>query len=109
MDSPAKIGTMPVAEFRRLGYLQELNRNYLHPLGIALSVSIDENGDETFDEIWDYRTDPEGLIYADDLLDEEALERADYVTMKFNELASNRLKHLGYIIQPIKIKGSDNE
>lgn len=29
---------MPVSEFRRLGYLQEVNRRLLHPLGLAIEV-----------------------------------------------------------------------
>jgi hypothetical protein len=33
---------MPVAEFRRLGLLQELNRQFLHPLGLALEVVVDD-------------------------------------------------------------------
>jgi len=29
-----------VAEFRRVGYLAELNRRFLHPLGLALEVVV---------------------------------------------------------------------
>jgi len=35
---------MEVSEFRRLGLLQELNRQFLHPLGLALEV-IGPDGD----------------------------------------------------------------
>jgi hypothetical protein len=37
---------MNIKEFREFGYLQELNRKYLHPLGLALEVTIDEKGHE---------------------------------------------------------------
>lgn len=103
----AKITTMPVAEFRRMGYLQELNRNFLHPLGVALSVDVDDDGNESFGVIWDYRNDPEGLAFADDLIDEKFLERANYLAMVFHARASSRLQELGYVIQPT-IR-SDNE
>ena len=38
--------TLTVAEFRAWGLLQEVNRQFFHPLGFALSVEIGENGEE---------------------------------------------------------------
>lgn len=35
-----QIKRMSPAEFRDLGYLQELNRRFLHPLGMALEVEV---------------------------------------------------------------------
>ncbi|KKL71426.1 hypothetical protein LCGC14_2095060 [marine sediment metagenome] len=103
----AEIVTMPVAEFRRMGYLQELNRNFLHPHGLALSIEVDENGNESFGIIWDYRNDPEGLAFADELIDDEFSERAYRLTMLFHIRASKRLGKLGYIIQPTKRSGDE--
>jgi len=51
-----------VEEFRSFGYLQELNRLFLHPLGLSLIVSIAENGQESLHGIADYR---ENLIEYD--------------------------------------------
>lgn len=107
-NNMAEIVTMPVAEFRRLGYLQELNRNYLHPHGLALSIEVDENGNESFGIIWDYRNDAEGLIFADDLIDDKFLERANHLAMLFHTRASKRLEKLGYVIQPTKRSGDDH-
>ena len=61
----ATIRYMPVKEFRREGYLQELNRQFLHPLGLALEVIVEDDGSETLGGIWDYRSDPEGIRYAE--------------------------------------------
>lgn len=63
---------LDVREFRTLGYLQEVNRLFMHPLGLALSVAINEDGTEQLGPIWDYRDDPEGLGFAamPDLVDE---------------------------------------
>jgi hypothetical protein len=62
-----KIKRMPVGMFRELGLLQEVNRLFLHPRGLALEVVVDEDG-ERFGGIWDYREDPEGMAFAGDLL-----------------------------------------
>jgi hypothetical protein len=67
MTEPIK--KMSVKEFRESGYLQELNRRFLHPLGLAIEVAIEEDGVERFGEVWDYRDDPEGLIYAPGTID----------------------------------------
>ncbi len=104
----AEIVTIPVAEFRRMGYLQELNRNFLHPLGLALSVEVDDDGNESFGAIWDYRNDPEGLIFDDDLMDDEFVENAIYLAMVFHSRASSRIRKLGYLIQPIKRSEDDH-
>jgi hypothetical protein len=61
---------MTPKEFRELGYLQELNRQFLHPLGLALEMVIDtDTGAEAFGQVWDYRDDPEGITFLK--LDEE--------------------------------------
>lgn len=62
-DEPIKM--LDVKEFRELGYLQELNRKFLHPLGLALSVRVAEDGSETLAGIWDYRDDPEGMLFGE--------------------------------------------
>lgn len=54
-------------KFRDFGYLQEVNRQFFHPLGLALAVTED---DETGDVVGiagiiDNRNDPEGMFYAD--------------------------------------------
>ena len=36
---------IPIAEFRREGFMQEVNRRFLHPLGLALEcIVVDEEG-----------------------------------------------------------------
>ena len=62
------IKRLPVDEFRLLGLLQEVNRLFLHPRGLALEVVVDEDGTERFGGVWDYREDPEGMAFAEDLL-----------------------------------------
>lgn len=89
---------MDIKEFREKGFLQELNRLFLHPLGLALEINVDDNGNENLSRIWDCRLDPEGIAFAD-----EVLEHA-----KTNNVESERIQHvdarlekLGYVVQPL--------
>jgi len=107
-----KINYITVEEFREKGYLQELNRRFLHPLGLALSINIDENGVETFGDIWNYRGDDEGIYY--DLLnsDDERInkfkENAQYIDSEFEKRKQKRIEMFGDIIEPIKNKNNGN-
>jgi hypothetical protein len=37
---------MDVREFREAGFLQEVSRRVLHPVGLALEVAVEEDGTE---------------------------------------------------------------
>jgi len=89
-------------EFRKLGFLQEANRQFFHPLGLALSVNLNEiTGDEIeIGDIWDSREDPEGIIF-DNLDGPENKTKANYVKKLATMKAKARMKMLGYVIQPI--------
>lgn len=51
-----------IEEFQKQGYLQELNRIFLHPLGLALSVIVEEDGVVSgWGPIYDFRDDPAGI------------------------------------------------
>lgn len=63
-----------IKEFREKGYLQELNRRFLHPLGLALEVQIDD-GNEILGGIWDYRDDEEGILYDIENSDENRIKK----------------------------------
>lgn len=93
------INTISVKEFREKGYLQELNRQFLHPLGLALSVEV-EDDTESFGPIWDYRIDPEGLRFDEELLDEEFFARAKRIGLEMARAVEIRMARLGYATQP---------
>lgn len=82
-----------IKEFREEGFLQEANRLFFHPLGLALEVCIDENKNEYISGVWDYRNDPEGICY--DLInsDQERIE-------SFREKAENVDRELRKHIAP---------
>jgi hypothetical protein len=90
---------MDVKEFREFGYLHEINRLLLHPLGLALEVVIEEDGSERLGGIWDYRDDPEGICYDPNLV---SAEKAKRVSDAGDERIKARINALGYWIQPVK-------
>jgi len=54
-------------EFEKEGYLQEVNRTFLHPLGLNL-IPITA---EPFFAVEDYRDDPEGCMFPEGSIDPE--------------------------------------
>lgn len=94
-------------EFQDFGFLQEVNREYLHPLGMALEVIVnDETGDISFGGIWDYRDDPEGLRFRPENIDQEKVKQV----AKFKrERWASRLKKLGYTIQPAPLSNAKGD
>lgn len=97
---------MDIKEFRSKGYLQELNRRFLHPLGLALEVIIDEaNGSETLGGIWDYRDDEEGIYFDLKNSDVERINsfknKKIFIDSEFENKKLVREKMFGNIIEPI--------
>lgn len=92
---------LSVKEFREHGYLQELNRKFLHPLGLALEVVLEKDGSERFGEVWDSRDDPEGMFYGPDMIDPE---KARVIAQEAEFKAATRWEELGYVIQPVEEK-----
>ena len=57
---------LDLKEFHQKGLLQEVNRQFFHPIGLALEMSVDTNtGEMILSGVWDYRDDPEGIYFAD--------------------------------------------
>jgi hypothetical protein len=95
------IKRIDIAEFRRLGYLQELNRQFLHPLGLALEVVVEDDGSEYLGGVWDYRDDPEGMCFGD--FNEGCVANAERIRDEFNAKAMTRKTSLGYVVQPVEV------
>jgi hypothetical protein len=99
---------MDIKEFRELGYLQEANRLFFHPRGLALEIHVDNDGDETLGRIWDYRDDPEGMVF-NDLSGAECFEKQYNVEKEHMKHKYNRLEKFGFITQPLGNKVDTNE
>jgi len=109
--SEESIKRISIKEFREKGYLQELNRRFLHPLGLALEVIVSEDGSEKLGGIWDYRDDKEGMHYGlndSEFTNQERLEafktKYNLIETEINEKRSRREKILGFYQEPIPEK-----
>lgn len=80
-------------ELRASGILQEANRQFFHPLGLALQVDL---GTDAI-RIRDGREDPEGWIFGDGIMTAENCRRfEDFAIPR----CIARMKRFGYITQP---------
>jgi hypothetical protein len=93
-----RVRYLDIEEFRELGYLQEVNRLFLHPLGLALEVVV-ENGEERLGGIWDHRDDPDGIAFAPGLIDPEKAAR---VRRFYVVRCERRQRRLGWSVQPVE-------
>jgi hypothetical protein len=102
MSEPTKF--MSVKDFCEKGFLQELNRGFLHPLGLALEVIVpdkdDKDGVWSFGQVWDYREYNEGMTFGD-LTKDSSKEKAHNVFLEAEKHKDARLKEFGWIVQPI--------
>lgn len=94
------IKRMDIKEFREVGFLQEANREFFHPLGLALEIEEHADGTMTLGGVWDYRDDPEGMVYAPGVLDPAKVEAVDQ-ERRSHEDARCRLFGSGTAIQPV--------
>jgi hypothetical protein len=82
---------MSLAELVSTGFLQELNRQFLHPRGLALCVNGDEQTQKSWLSIWDYRDDLEGMIFSDETIQTPAsIQKAKNVQAEFDKRAKTR-------------------
>jgi hypothetical protein len=84
---------MDLEEFINEGFLQEANRQFFHPLGLALEMSKDEEGHWSISGIWDYRGDDEGMLFGNDEL---SYEKRDRVAREFERHFETRLQVLNH-------------
>jgi hypothetical protein len=100
----SEIKTITAREFYERGYLQEVNRQFLHPLGLALCVSIDCEDPEDKGEylsVWDYRDDPEGMEFGGP--DGYGLDARKALNVEEDRLSHEaaRKRLWGQVIQPL--------
>lgn len=93
--------TMSLKDFVESGFLQEVNRKFFHPMGIALSVTADKKGIfQGFGPILDYRDHPHGILFKE--IDPEMILKAQTVENHRYKTAKIRFRQLGYITQPLE-------
>jgi len=89
--------TLDFKTLREDGYLQEVNRTFFHPLGLALAINTDDQKDSTLC-VLDARDDPEGFNF-DSAID--LVPKATKIKQLSDERSEARLQSLRYWIQPL--------
>jgi len=114
-DSDNDINLMTIREFVEVGFLQEVNRQFFHPLGLALCVEFDREDFEATRakfSIWDSRDDPEGFLFGDEPDKMQGrIEKMERILRLQGISALQRVSRLGYVIQPfvtIDLAGPDD-
>lgn len=107
MSEQDPVRYMDLEEFLDLGFLQEANRQFFHPLGLALEVSCsDPEGRYDTLRVWDYRDDPEGVVFEGGMLDPEKQRR---VAVEYVRHVKARVQMFGSSIQPMSVDESKPE
>ena len=106
--SPNDFKEMNYIEFVKNGYLQEANRRFFHPLGLALAVVTNEDDTNGYYTVVDRRECPEGCTFdfeSSELFPEDKLKEVQRKYKVFQEdyrIRSNyRLKKLGFVREPM--------
>lgn len=94
---------MSIREFRESGLLQEMNRQFLHPMGLALAItaqSPDDGSEPILGPVFDFRDDPEGGIFGEQCPVDP--DKAATVAGMFDEKRKAREATFGWHVQPVK-------
>lgn len=96
------IKRISIKEFWEKGLLQEVNRQFFHPRGLALEILIPDDDTAPDEEyslggIWDYRDDEEGMLFGR----APRASKAVYASELFNAKSEVRIERYGWVIQPV--------
>jgi hypothetical protein len=94
-----QVPEMNIEEFLEGGFLQEVNRRFFHPLGLAMSVKTHGDGTVTLHKIWDGRDDPEGFTFEG--WNESDTARALVIDEEMERRLQIRREKLGFGVQPL--------
>jgi hypothetical protein len=103
---------MTPKEFRELGYLEEVNRRFFHPMGLSMCFTEHDDGTETFTGFLE-GTDDEGWVmgyqsYPDpDRAHEIAIERARKWDAEWESRRRVREYRFGWMVQPPGVDAPD--
>lgn len=100
---------MDLNEFAEQGYVQEINRRFLHPLGLNLVVNLNAEDDEPNMYILDNRDQRDRLrVFSfgiTDIKDKELLRKLkskkDYIDSEFARIGKLRAETIGSDIEVI--------
>lgn len=95
-----KYQNFPIKQFVDQGWLQEVNRLFFHPAGLALTVKRNPEGEYILGEILDCRHDPAKLLISGS--SSEMIKKGIMVSQSVQSSATARVETLGFDIQPMR-------
>lgn len=109
MNNSDNLNWMDIKSFRSIGFLQEVNRQFFHPLGLCLVTDVDDEGNESIVGVLDYRNSEGGLYYglkdADDTKITEFRYNALQVRKQLDYAKDSRVERLGDLVEAIPLEG----
>jgi hypothetical protein len=99
---------MDLSEFQAQGWLLEANRLFFHPRGLALEITVNEEGFMALTGIWDSRNDPEGIVFDPGVFEPGDQAKSDAIEALRKSKVEKRFRAgcLGDGIQPIVVTPS---
>ena len=97
-------------DFYVWGYLQEVNRQFFHPLGLSLNI-IQENNIFIIDGVLDFRDKPGGLILnikKQKKRHKQYLQNAQYVFEEKQRTCLLRMQYNNFYIEPLPVDPRKN-
>ena len=92
---------LSMEKFIEYGFLQEINRLFLHPSGLSLQVVKDKDDDHVWNvQIIDKRDQPEDLRLTG--ANSTLIKKALLVNQIRSNSVQRRVEHLGYDVQPLR-------
>lgn len=102
VDPSGWLPLLDPVELKESGLLFAINRDYLHPIGLALSVDVNRDlVPFRVGPIFDGRDDPAGITFADDCIDPEIVAKAEILAESAAVRFARRKTALGFVVQPL--------
>lgn len=100
--------TDPAHFLHESGLLYRINREILHPLGMALSIQLPDYADPPTETITTqlcaFDDDEEGIIFDDEVMMKAQARETKFMTEVGQQKLDARQNKLGFVIQPLPIK-----
>lgn len=96
---------MDIKEFVERGFLFELNRAILHPMGLAMYVTDGVGGPMVFGGIIDSMDDPDGFVYESKTFSEGKEKWDRFMKLEGGERLNERREQLGFVKQTTPEQG----